>query len=57
MEAKLKSALGYSVVKATGITSSGCISEGLVFETDKGKIFVKKNCESQVMLLQRHLFL
>lgn len=47
MEAKLKSALGFSYVKRRGSASGGCISEGFCFDTDKGLIFVKKNAEDK----------
>lgn len=48
MESKLKAALGYSFVKAKRTASGGCISEGLVFDTDRGLIFVKKNNDAKV---------
>lgn len=48
MEGKLKAALGYSFVKAKRAASGGCISEGLIFDTDKGLIFVKKNNDAKV---------
>lgn len=48
MEGKLKAALGYSFVKAKRTASGGCISEGLIFDTDKGLIFVKKNNDAKV---------
>ena len=35
--------LGFENVKRTGRGGGGCISQGEVFSTDKGKIFVKKN--------------
>ena len=42
MEECLRS-LGYGSIKRTGQGGGGCISQGEVFITDKGKIFVKKN--------------
>ncbi|GBM53724.1 Fructosamine-3-kinase [Araneus ventricosus] len=47
MEAKLKAALELSVVKSKGSKSGGCISEGKVFETENGDIFVKVNSEAK----------
>ncbi|CAL1276696.1 unnamed protein product [Larinioides sclopetarius] len=47
MEAKLKAALGLSVVKSKGSKSGGCISEGKVFETENGDIFAKVNSEAK----------
>ncbi len=35
--------LGFGNVKRNGRGGGGCISQGEVFSTDKGKIFVKKN--------------
>jgi len=35
--------LGFASIKRTGQGGGGCISQGEVFNTDKGKIFVKKN--------------
>ncbi|GFT81791.1 fructosamine-3-kinase [Trichonephila clavipes] len=51
MEAKLKAALGYAVVKSKGSKSGGCISESKVFETEKGDIFVKVNNETKANVM------
>ena len=51
MEGKLKAALGYSFVKAKRTASGGCINEGLIFDTDRGLIFVKKNNDPKVNIL------
>ncbi|GFR28714.1 ketosamine-3-kinase [Trichonephila clavata] len=51
MEAKLKAALGYAVVKSKGSKSGGCISESKVFETEKGDIFVKVNNEAKANVM------
>lgn len=47
MEAKIKSALGFSYMKSKGSASGGCISEGHCYDTDKGLIFVKRNKEAK----------
>ncbi|XP_054710439.1 ketosamine-3-kinase-like [Uloborus diversus] len=51
MEAKLKSALGLTFVKSKGTKAGGCISEGRVYETDQGLIFVKVNNESKAITM------
>ena len=43
MENYLKEALGYTFVKRSGQTGGGCISQGEMYHTDEGKIFVKEN--------------
>lgn len=48
MEAKLKKELGTSVLKATGHSGGGCISEGQSYDTDSGRVFVKINHKSEV---------
>ncbi|XP_041673004.1 ketosamine-3-kinase [Cheilinus undulatus] len=47
MEAKLKKELGTSMLKATGHSGGGCISEGQSYDTDTGRVFVKINHKSQ----------
>lgn len=48
MEAKLKKELGTSVLKSTGHSERGSISEGHSYDTDSGKVFVKINHRSKV---------
>lgn len=48
MEAKLKKELGTSVLKSTGHSGGGCISEGQSYDTDFGRVFVKINHKSEV---------
>ncbi|XP_053194337.1 ketosamine-3-kinase-like [Scomber japonicus] len=43
MEAKLKRELGTVMLKPTGHTGGGCISDGLSYDTDTGRVFVKIN--------------
>ena len=43
MEQFLKVQLGYTFVKRSGQGGGGCISQGEMFNTDQGKIFVKEN--------------
>ncbi|CAJ1075191.1 Ketosamine-3-kinase [Xyrichtys novacula] len=47
MEAKLKKELGTTMLKSTGHTGGGCISEGQSYETDNGRVFVKINHKSE----------
>ncbi|CAL8303667.1 unnamed protein product [Merluccius merluccius] len=47
MEAKLKEELGTSLLKSTGHSGGGCISEGQSYDTDHGRVFVKINHKSQ----------
>ncbi|TRY90294.1 hypothetical protein DNTS_012374 [Danionella cerebrum] len=47
MEALLKRELGTSVLKSTGHSGGGCISEGQSFDTDTGRVFVKINHKSE----------
>ncbi|XP_029913584.1 ketosamine-3-kinase [Myripristis murdjan] len=51
MEAKLKKELGTSVLKPTGHSGGGCISEGQSYHTDTGTVFVKINHKSQAKLM------
>ncbi|XP_064871988.1 ketosamine-3-kinase [Oncorhynchus nerka] len=47
MEAQLKKELGTSMLKSTGHSGGGCISQGQSFDTDHGRVFVKINHKSQ----------
>ncbi|NP_001158686.1 Ketosamine-3-kinase [Oncorhynchus mykiss] len=47
MEAQLKKELGTSMLKSTGHSGGGCISQGQSFDTDHGGVFVKTNHKSQ----------
>lgn len=49
MEAKLKEELGSAMLKATGHSEGGCISEGQSYDTDTGRVFVKINHKSEVL--------
>ncbi|KAM6956901.1 ketosamine-3-kinase [Aplochiton taeniatus] len=51
MEAKLKKELETSMLKLTGHSGGGCISEGQSYDTDNGRIFVKINHKSQAKLM------
>ncbi|XP_047427621.1 ketosamine-3-kinase isoform X2 [Mugil cephalus] len=48
MEAKLKKELGTTMLKSTGHSGGGCISEGQSYDTDSGRVFVKINHKSKV---------
>lgn len=48
MEAKLKKELGTAMLKPTGHSGGGCISEGQSYDTDSGRVFVKINHKSEV---------
>lgn len=52
MEAFIKEKLDLKVLKSVE-TTSGCVSKGVVYETDKGKLFVKNNCESEAAVMFR----
>ena len=43
MEHFLKAQLGYTFVKRSGQGGGGCISQGEMFNTDHGEVFVKEN--------------
>ena len=43
MENYLKEKLGYTFVRRSGKGGGGCISQGEMFHTDQGSIFVKEN--------------
>lgn len=47
MEALLKRELGTSLLKSTGHSGGGCISEGQSFDTDTGRVFVKINHKNE----------
>lgn len=47
MLAAVKEALGTSVLEGTGRGGGGCISEGEVYRTDTGKVFLKKNSKER----------
>ncbi|XP_035380795.1 ketosamine-3-kinase isoform X1 [Electrophorus electricus] len=47
MEALLKRELGTAKLKATGHSGGGCISEGLSYDTDFGRVFAKINYKNQ----------
>lgn len=48
MLSAIKEALGTTVFEGTGSGGRGCISEGDVYRTDRGKVFVKKNSKEKV---------
>lgn len=48
MEAKLKKELGTAMLKSTGHSGGGCISEGQSYDTDNGRVFVKINHKKEV---------
>ena len=43
----MKEKLGYTFVKRSGKTGGGCISQGEMYHTDQGKIFVKENAREE----------
>ena len=51
MEAKLKKELGTAMLKSTGHSGGGCISEGQSYDTDTGRVFVKINHKSEVLYI------
>ncbi|XP_075936260.1 ketosamine-3-kinase [Anarhichas minor] len=51
MEAKLKKELGTAMLKSTGHSGGGCISEGQSYDTDTGRVFVKINHKSEAKLM------
>lgn len=51
MEAKLKKELGTTMLKSTGHSGGGCISEGQSYDTDTGRVFVKINHKSEVLAI------
>lgn len=48
MEAKIKKELGTVMLRPTGHSGGGCISEGQSYDTDGGRVFVKINHKSEV---------
>lgn len=48
MEAALKRELGTTVLRATGHSGGGCISEGQSYETDSGRVYVKSNAKPEL---------
>lgn len=51
MEAKLKEELGTTLLRSTGYSGAGCISEGTSYDTDSGRVFVKINNRSDAKLM------
>lgn len=51
MESKLKKELGTTLLKSTGHSGGGCISEGQSYDTDNGRVFVKINHKSEAKLM------
>ncbi|CAN9505640.1 unnamed protein product [Ophioblennius macclurei] len=51
MEAKIKKELGTTLLKSTGHSGGGCISEGQSYDTDTGRVFVKINHKSEAKLM------
>ncbi|XP_035417748.1 ketosamine-3-kinase isoform X2 [Cygnus atratus] len=47
MEAALKRELGTTVLRATGHSGGGCISQGQSYETDSGRVYVKSNAKPE----------
>ncbi|NWZ91077.1 KT3K kinase, partial [Nesospiza acunhae] len=47
MEEALKRALGTAVLRPTGHTGCGCISQCRSYDTDQGRVFVKSNFQSE----------
>lgn len=56
MENYLKEKLGYTYVKRSGKTGGGCISQGEMYHTDRGKIFVKENAREDAETMFRGEF-
>ncbi|KAM7025513.1 ketosamine-3-kinase-like [Acridotheres tristis] len=53
MEDALRRALGTAVLRPTGHSGGGCISQGRSYDTDHGRVFVKSSCEGEA----RRMFL
>ncbi|NXB60260.1 KT3K kinase, partial [Struthidea cinerea] len=47
MEDALKGALGTALLRPTGHSGGGCISQGRSYDTDRGRVFVKSNSEGE----------
>lgn len=56
MENYLKEKLGYTFVKRSGQTGGGCISQGEMYHTDQGQIFVKENTREDAETMFRGEF-
>ena len=50
MDDLLKSSLRTASLKRCTHCTGGCISDGYIYETDSGKIFVKKNGSEEVRI-------
>ncbi|XP_077474592.1 ketosamine-3-kinase isoform X1 [Stigmatopora argus] len=51
MEEKIKKELGTAMLKSAGNSGGGCISQGLSYHTDTGKVFVKVNHKSKSKIM------
>ncbi|NWI68690.1 KT3K kinase, partial [Todus mexicanus] len=47
MEAALRQALGSAVLRPTGHSGGGCISQGQSYDTDHGRVYVKSNAKAE----------
>ncbi|XP_071542998.1 ketosamine-3-kinase-like isoform X2 [Panulirus ornatus] len=47
MYSAIKEALGTSRLESTGQGGGGCISEGEIYKTDTGKVFIKRNSKNK----------
>ena len=56
MEEYLKTSLGYSYVRRSDKSGGGCISQGSMFFTDQGNIFVKENEKAGAEIMFRGEF-
>ena len=45
----IKDHLGTTRFDPTGISGGGCINDGEAYETDSGKVFVKRNGKAKVI--------
>lgn len=54
MEKVLKQELRTTKLESLGRAGGGCISDGCSYDTDHGRVFVKVNSRSEVLLLQDH---
>lgn len=48
MEAALRRELGIELLRPTGHSGGGCISQGQSYDTDHGRVFVKSNAKAEV---------
>lgn len=53
MFAAIREVLGTSRLEGTGQGGGGCISDGEVFKTDTGKVFIKRNSKNKVRTLEK----